>query len=107
MAFIFTDDNYKAEIEKGLPVVIDIWAEWCGPCKAISPIVEQLATEYDGRVLIGKYDADEGMDLPAEFGVRGIPTLLFFKGGNATEPVDSHTGSITADALRTKIDALI
>lgn len=106
MAFEFTDDNFKSEIEKGLPVVIDIWAEWCGPCKAIAPIVEQLATEYDGKVTIGKYNADEGFDLPAEFGVRGLPTLLFFKGGNI-EPVETHTGSISHDALKAKIDALL
>lgn len=106
MAFEFNDDNYKSEIQKGKPVVIDIWAEWCGPCKAIAPIVEELANEYEGRVLIGKYDADEGMDLPADFGVRGLPTLLFFRDGNM-EPVDTHTGSISLEALKQKIEALL
>ena len=106
MAFIFTDDNYKNEIGKELPVVIDIWAEWCGPCKAIAPVVEQLAGEYDGKVLIGKYDADEGIDLPGEFGVRGLPTLLFFRAGSS-EPAERPTGSITYEALKAKIDALL
>ena len=64
MAFVFTDENLRQEIEKGQPLVVDFWAEWCGPCKSIAPIVEQLAQEYEGRVLIGKYDVDEGTTSP-------------------------------------------
>ena len=104
MAFIFTDENINAEIAKGGPVVVDFWAPWCGPCKSIAPIVEQLAEEYAGRVLIGKYDVDEGVDAPADYNVRNIPTLLFFKGG---ELVDRNVGSTTLDALKAKVDALL
>ncbi|MBQ0114958.1 MAG: thioredoxin [Bacteroidales bacterium] len=104
MAYIFTDENYKSEIESGKPMVIDFWAEWCGPCKAIAPIVEDLAKEYEGRVLIGKYDVDEGNDAAVDFGVRNIPTLLFFKDGQL---VDRQVGSISRDALTAKIDALL
>jgi thioredoxin 1 len=104
MAFVFTDENLRQEIEKGQPLVVDFWAEWCGPCKSIAPIVEQLAQEYEGRVLIGKYDVDEGTDAPADYNVRNIPTLLFFKGGQL---VDRNVGSISRDALAAKIDALL
>ncbi len=104
MAYVFTDDNVKQEIESGKPVVIDFWAEWCGPCKHISPIIEELAEEYDGRVLIGKYDVDEGSDLTADYNIRNIPTVLFFKNG---ELVDRNVGSATKEALKAKIDSLL
>ena len=104
MAFVFTDDNAKKEIETGKPVVIDFWAEWCGPCKHIAPIVEELAEEYDGRVLIGKYNADEGDDMAIDYGIRSIPTILFFKNG---ELVDRNVGSTTKEVLKGKIDALL
>ncbi|MBP5497959.1 MAG: thioredoxin [Muribaculaceae bacterium] len=104
MAFIFNDENAKQEIQSGKPVVIDFWAEWCGPCKSIAPIVEELAKEYEGQVLVGKYDVDDGMDIAAEYNIRNIPTLLFFKGG---ELVDRSVGSISRDALEAKIKALL
>ncbi len=104
MAYKFTEENTKQEIESGRPVVVDFWAEWCGPCKAIAPIVEQLASEYEGRVLIGKFDVDEGDDTPIEYGVRNIPTLLFFKDGKL---VDRQVGTISHDDLKAKIDALL
>jgi thioredoxin 1 len=104
MAYIFTDDNTKQEIEKGSPVVIDFWAEWCGPCKYISPIVDELAETYKDKVLIGKYDVDDGSDLLAEYNVRNIPTILFFKDGKLA---DRNVGSITKDVLAKKIEAII
>jgi thioredoxin 1 len=104
MAYIFTDDNTKQEIEKGSPVVIDFWAEWCGPCKYISPIVDELAEAYKDKVLIGKYDVDDGSDLLAEYNVRNIPTILFFKDGKLA---DRNVGSITKDVLAKKIEAII
>ena len=104
MAFVFTDENLKQEIESGKPVVVDFWATWCGPCRSIAPIVEELAQAYDGRVLIGKYDVDEGTDMAAEFGVRNIPTLLFFKDGQL---VDRMVGSTGRDALTEKIETLL
>lgn len=102
MAFKFSEENTKQEIESGRPVVVDFWAEWCGPCKAIAPIVEQLAAEYEGRVLIGKFDVDEGDDTPIEYGVRNIPTLLFFKGGQL---VDKTVGAMPKYVLVDKINA--
>ena len=104
MAFKFTEENTKQEIESGRPVVVDFWAEWCGPCKAIAPIVEQLAAEYEGRVLIGKFDVDEGDDTPIEYGVRNIPTLLFFKNG---ELVDRLVGAVPQAEIEKKIEAII
>lgn len=104
MAFVFNDENAKHAIESGKPVVIDFWAEWCGPCKHIAPFVEELAQEFDGRVLIGKYDVDEGNDLPVDFSIRSIPTLLFFKNG---ELVGRHVGSASKDDLKSKIEALL
>ena len=81
MAFNFTDENTKELIESGQPLVIDFWATWCGPCMRLAPIIDQLATEYEGKVLIGKYNVDEESDMSTEFGIRSIPTLLFFKDG--------------------------
>lgn len=104
MAYTFNDENAKQAIESGQPVVIDFWAEWCGPCKHIAPIVDELATEYDGKVLIGKYDVDEGEDLPVDFSIRSIPTILFFKDG---ELKNRHVGSSTKEALAQKIEELI
>ena len=104
MAFVFTDENLKQEIEKGTPVVVDFWATWCGPCRVIGPIVEDLAQEFEGRVLIGKYDVDEGSDMAAEYGVRNIPTLLFFKNGQLA---DRHVGSATREMLTAKINTLL
>ncbi len=99
------DTNYKEILESGKPVVIDFWATWCGPCRSIAPIVEELATEYEGRVIIGKYNVEDGDDLSVEYGIRSIPTLLFFdKTGNM---VDKHVGTITRDAFVAKIDALL
>ena len=98
------DANYKELLESGKPVVIDFWAPWCGPCRSIAPIVEELATAYEDRVIIGKYNVDEGDELGVEFGIRNIPTLLFFKDG---QMVDKHVGTITHDALSAKIDALL
>ncbi len=99
------DTNYKEILESGKPVVIDFWATWCGPCRSIAPIVEELATEYEGRVIIGKYNVEDGDDLSVEYGIRSIPTLLFFdKTGNM---VDKHVGTITRDAFVAKIDTLL
>ena len=104
MAKEINDANYKELLESGKPVVIDFWAPWCGPCRSIAPIVEELATAYEDRVIIGKYNVDEGDELGVEFGIRNIPTLLFFKDG---QMVDKHVGTITHDALSAKIDALL
>ena len=104
MAKEINDANYKELLESGKPVVIDVWAPWCGPCRSIAPIVEELATAYEDRVIIGKYNVDDDTDLGVEFGIRNIPTLLFFKDGKM---VEKHVGTITRDALTAKIEALL
>ncbi|MDN4754394.1 thioredoxin [Porphyromonadaceae bacterium W3.11] len=85
MAFEFTDANVKEEMGKDLPMVIDFWAPWCGPCRMITPIIEELAGEYEGRVKIGKLNVDENNDTSVEYGVRNIPTILFIKNGEVVE----------------------
>ncbi len=77
----FTDENVKDIIASGQPVVIDFWATWCGPCKAMAPLIDELATEYEGKVVIGKYNIDEESELTDEYRIMSIPTLLFFKDG--------------------------
>ncbi len=104
MALKITDENAKELIASGKPVVIDFWAEWCGPCRAIAPYVDELAEAYDGQVVIGKYNVDEDTDLSVDYGIRSIPTLLFFKNG---ELVDRHVGSAKKSELEDKIKALL
>ena len=83
-----TDDNFDTEVlSSDLPVLVDFWAEWCGPCKMIAPILEEIATEYAGKVKVCKVDVDANPDMPGKFNIRGIPTLIVFKGGNAVDTV--------------------
>ena len=104
MALVFTDGNIKEVIESGKPVIVDFWAEWCGPCRLVGPIVEELAEEYDGKVVIGKMDVDENVDTPNEYGIRNIPTILFFKDGKV---VDKQIGATPKASLKAKVDALL
>ncbi|MBQ9821715.1 MAG: thioredoxin [Muribaculaceae bacterium] len=104
MAKEINDANYKELLESGKPVVIDFWAPWCGPCRSIAPIIEELANAYEDRVIIGKYNVDDDTDLGVEYGIRNIPTLLFFKDGKM---VEKHVGTITRDALTAKVEALL
>ena len=104
MAFAFNDENSKPEIESGKPVVIDFWAEWCIPCKKIAPIIDERAEQYEGRVKIGKYNVEESSDVATEFGIRSIPTILFFRDGKL---VDKNVGSISKSNLEEKINALL
>ena len=104
MALEITDNNFKEILAEGKPVVIDFWAPWCGPCKMVGPIIEELAGEYEGKALIGKCDVDENADIPAQFGVRNIPTVLFIKNG---EVVDKQVGATTKSALQAKVEALL
>ena len=104
MALKFTDELAKELIASGKPVVIDFWAEWCGPCRQIGPFVDELAAQYEGQVTIGKYNVDEGDEISGEYGIRNIPTLLFFKGGQL---VDKHVGSANKAQLEEKVKALL
>lgn len=103
MAIEFTDSNYKELLASGKPVVIDFWAPWCGPCKMVGPVIEELAAEYEGKALIGKCDVDENDDVAAEFGIRNIPTVLFFKDGKL---VDKQVGSASKATYATKLESL-
>lgn len=104
MAIEFTDANLQEVIESGKPVMIDFWAEWCGPCRMVSPLVEELAKEYGDQVAIGKMDVDEHTDTPSKYGIRNIPTILFIKDG---EVVDKQVGAAPKNVLEEKIKAMI
>ena len=100
-----TDKNAREIIESGKPVVIDCWATWCGPCKAMSPLIDQLAEEYEGKVVIGKYNVDEEGDLATEYRAMSLPTILFFKNGEKTSI--RLAGSQTRETLVAKIEELL
>lgn len=98
------NSNLDALTETGKPMVIDFYATWCGPCKKIAPMIEELAEQYDGQIVVGKCDVDENDELAAKFGIRNIPTVLFFKGG---ELVDKHVGAATKSFFEDKFKALL
>ena len=102
MAQKITDANYKELLAQDKLVVVDFWAEWCGPCRSISPAVDELAAEFEGKAIIGKYNVDDDNALSSEMGIRNIPTLLFFKGGKL---VDKQVGASSKADLKAKIEA--
>ena len=100
-----TDTDFEEQVlNADTPVLVDFWADWCAPCKMIAPIVDQLAEEYDGQVKFAKLDVDTNPQAPMTYGVRGIPTLLIFKGG---QPVDQVVGAVPKAALKSRIEAAI
>lgn len=99
-----TDSNINDLLSSGQPVMVDFWAPWCGPCKMMLPIVEELANDYENKVVIGKLNVDENDETCAKFGIMNIPTMLFFKNG---EMVDRQVGATRKADLQAKLDALL
>lgn len=104
MAQEITDSNFEQIISGGMPAVVDFWAPWCGPCRMVGPIVEELAAEYQGKVNIGKVNVDENPGVSATQSIRNIPTILFFKDGKL---VDKQVGAASKADLKAKIEALL
>ncbi len=105
MAVEFTDTNFEDKvINSDKLVVVDFWAEWCGPCRMITPIIEELSKEYEGRVVIGKVNVDECIEVSSKYGIRSIPTILFIKNG---EVVEKQVGALPKNTLEEKIKSLM
>ena len=104
MEVTITNENFASLKAGNLPLVVDFWATWCGPCRMVAPIIEELAATYDGKIVVGKCDVEENEDLAAEFRIRNIPTILFFKNG---EIVDKLIGAQPKAKLEEKFKALL
>lgn len=104
MEVTITNENLKGYLEGGQPLVVDLWAPWCGPCRMLGPVISELAADYDGRIVVGKCNVDEEDDVAIEYGVRNIPTILFFKNGQL---VDKFVGATTKATLDEKFRALL
>jgi len=105
MAVEITEANYDELVgNSSLPVVIDFWAAWCGPCKMVGPLIDEMHTEYEGKAIVGKVDVDTNPGIASKFGVRNIPTIVFLKGG---ELVDKSVGAVPKSQLTSKLDAIL
>lgn len=104
MSFKFTDANFQEEaLESNIPVIVDFYADWCGPCKMMAPIIDQLATEYEGKVKIGKVNTDENRAIASKYNIMSIPTIIFIKDG---EVVETSVGALPKQVLEQKIATL-
>tara|TARA_Y100000766_G_C18906170_1_gene605864 strand:+ start:1919 stop:2236 length:318 start_codon:yes stop_codon:yes gene_type:complete len=105
MAVELTDANFEdLAVKSDKPVVVDFWAEWCGPCRMVAPVVEELSKDYEGKAIVGKVDVDANNEISAKYGIRNIPTILFLKNG---EVVDKQVGAAPKAALAEKLDKLL
>lgn len=104
MALEITNANLQQLLDGGKPVVIDFWAEWCGPCRMIAPFIEELAEEYKERIVVGKCNVDTENELPVKFAIRNIPTVLFFRNGELAE---RHVGALSKSDLKAKFEKLL
>ena len=105
MAMEVTDSNFEqVVIQSDKPVIVDFWAEWCGPCRMVGPIIEELSHDYEGRAVMTKCDVDSNPETPAKFGIRNIPTILFFKNGQV---VDKQVGAVPKTVLAKKLEDLL
>lgn len=99
-----TDQTFEAQVKQDLPILVDFWAPWCGPCRAVAPILEKLAADYQGRLMVAKINVDENQQTASKFGVRSIPNLIFFKGGQVAEQV---VGGRSENDFKTIIDKVL
>lgn len=105
MALELTDANFEELVMKSdKPVLVDFWAVWCGPCRMVGPVVEEIANDYEGKAIVGKVDVDNNPEIASKFGIRNIPTILFMKNG---EIVDKQVGAAQKSALTEKLDAMM
>lgn len=104
MTVEITADNFEQLKNGDKPLVVDLWATWCGPCRMVSPIIEELSNEYEGKIVVGKCDVEDNDDIAMEFGVRNIPTVLFFKNGQL---VDKFVGAAQKSRFKEKFDKLL
>ncbi len=105
MVIDLTDTNFEEKVLKSdKPVLVDFWAEWCGPCRMVAPVIDELAEEYKGKAVFGKVNVDNNTQVASQFGIRNIPTILFFKDGSV---VDKQVGAVPKPVLASKIDNLL